>query len=247
MQLLRRDTGRILVFAHRTASEVAPPNSWSGLLAAADARADVIEMDVQVSADGVPVLYHQYRLPGGGFLAHAAAPMLDALDMGDGRPPPRLDEVLDWLRGQPDLALMLDVKNGFGQGVTPFMRVLESVRRADAVERVILGGWDHMGLLWAKRHLPGLTTCAFLRGVPLDLVALATRCEAGALSLDYDLCDTADIDALHEAGVAVILSNLFEPNFRYPIQLGVDGVQWGDPAALRFALERQTERQKAKG
>lgn len=228
--------------AHRGAEALAPENSWTALLAAAEAGADLIEVDVQISADGVPVLYHPYRLPGGAFLAATPSQGLAALDVGDGRPPPRLDEVLAWLTRQPTIGLTLDVKNGFGQGVTPFARVLETIQQAGAAERIMLAAWDHIGLLWAKRHLPALTTRALLRGNPLDLVAIATRAEVDAVALSYDLIDRSDVDALHEAGIAVFLAEMWEPNFRYPVELGVDALSWGDPAEARFALQQQGAR-----
>ena len=76
----------------------------------------------------------------------------------------------------------------------------------------------------------------------MDLVALVKRAEVDALCLSYDLIDAADVEALHESGVAVFLGDLWEPNFRYPVQLGVDGVIWGDPAEAIFALGEQGAR-----
>jgi hypothetical protein len=32
---------------------------------------------------------------------------------------------------------------------------------------------------------------------------------------------------------------MWEPNFRYPVELGVDVVSWGDPAEAIFALQVQ--------
>lgn len=241
MKLHRNETGRILVEAHRTAQAVAPANSWTGLWAAVESGADLVEVDVQLTADEIPVLYHPYRLPSGAFLRATPYPQVALLDVGDGRPPPRLDEVLAWLAGQK-IGLTLDIKNGFGQGVAPYARVIEAVQRAGLVERVMVAGWDHMGLLWAKRHLPALTTRAMLKGNPLDLVAVAKRAEVDAIALSYDLVDRADVEALHEAGIAVMLGDMWEPNFRYPLQLGVDLIGWDDPAEAIHALALQGAR-----
>ncbi len=241
MELLRGQGGPLLIEAHRTAEGIAPPNSWSGLLAAVEAGADLVEMDVQLTADEVAVLYHPYRLPHGAFLRATPSEALADLDAGDGRPPPRLDEVLAWGKAQ-GVALTLDVKNGFGMGVAPFARVMEAVARADMVGQVMLAGWDHMGLLWAKRHLPALTTRANLKGNVIDLVAVARRAEVNAIALSYDLIDASDVEALHEVGIAVMLGEMWEPNFRYAVELGVDLLSWGDPAEARFALEQMGAR-----
>lgn len=241
MKLLRTETARILVEAHRGGDALAAANSWSGILAAAEAGADLIEVDVQLTADGLPLLYHDYRLPGGDLVARTPGPIAARAAGGEGPPPPRLDELLEWLKGQ-EVGLTLDVKNGFGQGVAPFATVVEAVRRAGVAEQVMLAAWDHMGLLWAKRHLPALTTRALLRGNPIDLVAVATRAEVDAIALSYDLIDPSDVEALHEVGIAVMLAEMWEPNFRAPVQLGVDLVSWGDPAEAAFALQQQDAR-----
>ena len=239
MQILRAETGKILVEAHRTAQA----NSWTGLLAAAEAGADVVEVDVQLSADEVPVLHHDYRLPGGAFLRSVAAEALRHIPPEIlPAPPPRLDEVLDWVMAQPQIHLMLDIKNGFGQGVRPFQRTLAAVQAAGAEGRVMVTAWDHMGLLWTKRHAPTIRTKAILRGNVIDLVAVAKRAEVDMIALSYDLIDRADIESLHEAGIGVMLAELWEPNFRYPVTLGVDMVSWDDPAEAIFALEQQGAR-----
>ncbi|MBA3532113.1 MAG: glycerophosphodiester phosphodiesterase [Ardenticatenales bacterium] len=238
MELLRSTSGKILVEAHRGASTLAPENSWAALLAAQEGGADIIEVDVQITADEVPILYHPYRLPGGSLLRAAPSSAIAGLDAGDGRPPPRLDEVLAWGK-EHGVLLALDVKNGFGQGVLPFARVLQMVVQAGMVEQVMMAALDHMGLLWAKRHEPALTTRAVLRGNPLDLVAMAQRTEVDALGLSYDLIDRSDVEALHEVGIAVMIGRLWEPNFRYPVDLGVDIISWSDPAEAIFALAQQ--------
>lgn len=237
MQLLKSETGKILVESHRGADKIAPENSWSAMLAGVEAGADWIEIDVQLTSDNIPVVYHQYRLPDGGFVRGTPYAYMN-VEMGDGQPPAKLLEVLDWLKSQP-VGLTIDVKNGFGGGVATFSAVLEAVRRTHTEGQVMLGGYDHIGLLWAKRHQPNILTRAFLRASPIDLISVVKRAEVDIVSLSYDLIDKSDVEALHEAGVAVMLAELWEPNFRYPVELDVDMVSWGDPAEAIFALEMQ--------
>ena len=49
---------RSLVVAHRGASADQPENTLEAFDAAIDAGADVIELDVRLSSDGVPVVMH---------------------------------------------------------------------------------------------------------------------------------------------------------------------------------------------
>ncbi len=52
----------MLVIAHRGASGLAPENTLAAVRAAIDTGADGIEFDVQLSADGHPVVYHDLTL-----------------------------------------------------------------------------------------------------------------------------------------------------------------------------------------
>lgn len=49
---------RPLVIAHRTCPRDAPENSLEGIARATELGADVVEVDVRRTADGVPVLVH---------------------------------------------------------------------------------------------------------------------------------------------------------------------------------------------
>lgn len=49
---------KMLIIGHRGAKGLAPENTLASLQAALDARVDMIEVDVRVTSDGVPVLHH---------------------------------------------------------------------------------------------------------------------------------------------------------------------------------------------
>jgi glycerophosphoryl diester phosphodiesterase len=63
--LLRSVTGRILVESHRGADKLAPENSWTAIELGYHSGADFVEIDVQQTADGELVIYHNYRAPDG--------------------------------------------------------------------------------------------------------------------------------------------------------------------------------------
>jgi len=46
------------IVAHRGHTRAAPENSMPAFLSATAAGADAVELDVRLSADGVPVVYH---------------------------------------------------------------------------------------------------------------------------------------------------------------------------------------------
>lgn len=60
--LLNQHENGVLVAAHRGHHVTLPENSLASILSAADVGADIVELDVQVSNDGVPVLMHDATL-----------------------------------------------------------------------------------------------------------------------------------------------------------------------------------------
>ena len=53
MELLRTTTGRILIESHRGCQDLAPENSWPALETGRQMGADLLEVDVQLSHDGI--------------------------------------------------------------------------------------------------------------------------------------------------------------------------------------------------
>jgi glycerophosphoryl diester phosphodiesterase len=108
-----------LVVAHRGASAAEPENTLAAFEAAARARADVVELDVRLTADGVPVVLHDPDVAAttdGRGLVHTLTleeiKRLDASGGGQARQEiPTLAEALDLLAGHQGMAVDLEIKN----------------------------------------------------------------------------------------------------------------------------------------
>lgn len=87
-----------LVISHAACAGHAPENTLAGVRAALRLGADAIEVDVQCSADGVPVLMHDLSVDrttdGIGPVARLTSDQLRALNAGEGEPVPTLGEAL---------------------------------------------------------------------------------------------------------------------------------------------------------
>ena len=102
-----------LVIGHAAAAGEAPANTLAGVRASLDAGADAMEIDVQISADGVPVLMHDLTVDrttnATGAVRELTLAALRSADAGSGEPVPTLDEVLSLVAGR--LTLMCEVKS----------------------------------------------------------------------------------------------------------------------------------------
>ncbi len=132
---LRDDVTNI---AHRGSSMAAPENTLAAVEQAIVDRADYVEIDVRLTADGEVVVYHDrslQRLTGDSRnVRDLTLEELQTFDVGSwfghafiGERIPTLDETLETVRGRS--ALMIDMKPDPGAELALVEAVLESIRR----------------------------------------------------------------------------------------------------------------------
>ncbi len=102
---------RPLVISHAACGGHAPENTLQGIRAAIELGSEAIEIDVQASADGVPVLMHDATVDrttdGEGAVADLTLDELRGLDAG-GEPVPTLAEVIGITKGK--VLLVTEIK-----------------------------------------------------------------------------------------------------------------------------------------
>jgi glycerophosphoryl diester phosphodiesterase len=234
MHLLKSQTGRILIESHRGAEKLAPENSWRGIKLAHELGADLIEVDVQASADGVAFLRHHYTLPDGRACRAVAWRELAELRIGAERLP-RVDDVLTWAR-EVNACLSLDLKTAFTPEFRLTTEVVRLIEKTQTQDRVLLIAWDHAEIAHAKQLCPALKTRALIRGRVMDLPSVIRAARADCVSLSYDLLRPGDVAQMHDLGVAIALAEMWQADFAFAQSSGVDIVSWGDPAEARRAL-----------
>lgn len=168
------------MFAHRGGASLAPENTVAAFDRGLAAGADGLELDVQLSRDGIVVVHHDLRLErttnARGLVAGLTARELARVDAGwhfgpaqdfpfrgAGIGVPTLAEVL---ARYPRTRLIIELK----QPTAALARAtVNAVHAAGAVERVCIGGFDRRGL-------------AVVRSIAAEIATSAARIEvAGAL------------------------------------------------------------------
>jgi glycerophosphoryl diester phosphodiesterase len=135
---------RPIVIAHRGNSGPAPACTMSAIRQAVDLGADMIELDVRISGDGVPVIIHNSTVDettdGEGEVSFMSLAQLKELDAGSwkhkryaGERIPTLTEVLEFCNGKVNLSL--DLKD---EAVIAAM--IEAIQKADMLDNVVICG-----------------------------------------------------------------------------------------------------------
>jgi glycerophosphoryl diester phosphodiesterase len=205
----------VWVIAHRGASREYPENTRAAFDAALRQRCDAIELDLQLSRDGVPVIYHDKTLAraGGGRrrVAQLDLAELRRLDAGSrcgpafrGQRIPTLEETLK--RYGNRTRLLLEIKTREGRNGTNRHHLLarsasELVRRMAVEHNVMLLCFDHAVLEASASVAPGLRRVLNVKPRPYLDAALKRRLGSlWALSADVRTLTPRFAAAVRRAG-----------------------------------------------
>ncbi|HEV8683652.1 MAG TPA: glycerophosphodiester phosphodiesterase family protein [Actinomycetota bacterium] len=189
MTTARSLPARPLVVAHRGASADLPENTLVAFEAAARAGADIIEFDLRLTADRVPVVLHDEDLSrttdGNGLVRETTLAEVKRLDASSGRGArqevPTLAEALE-LIGQTDAGVDLEIKS-LGGADPGRHELLEAALKVLDAERfpgpILVSSFNGLTLQRCRELAPGLPT-GFLTAVAIEpMSALAYARQAG--------------------------------------------------------------------
>lgn len=230
-----------LVIGHRGASAYAPENTMPAFALAADQGADMVELDVQRTADGALVVFHDETIERWGGVQRRVDTCtladMQALDIG-GAQVPTLAEVCAFAR-ERGLQLNIEIKaDGIAEAV------VQVVRQERASELVICSSFSAAALTELVAAAPSLPR-AYLMGTEtyqLDVRLRESWPFAALRAYDCAAWHPAyQIPLLHQvvplvqrAGVKVNVWTVNDPvTMRQLLVLGVDGIITDTPDVLR--------------
>jgi glycerophosphoryl diester phosphodiesterase len=164
------------VTAHRGYSGLYPENTMLAFKKAAEARADEIEMDVQLTKDGTVVIIHDEtvdRVTGGKGLVRdytfEELRKLDAAFIWGGKygfnPIPSLDEYFAWVKNT-EIVTNIELKNSvyYYEGLEE--KTLALIKKYDLEQQILFSSFNHASLLKCKKLNPAIP-CGVLTGKPI--------------------------------------------------------------------------------
>lgn len=225
-----------LIIAHRGASAERPENSLPAFRRALALEADGIELDVHVTRDGVPVVFHDAtlgRLTGRtGRVGRATWAELEVLRIRGSEPIPRLLDVLKLTRGLA--VVQIELKSG------PVEPVVRAISAARAAEWVVLASFDRRLVATARDLAPGIPRMLISEGreAPATLVRQLAGAGAGGLSVNQRaIRSSAWISHFHIRGYTIWAWTVNDvATARRLAGWGADALLGDDPALLRAAL-----------
>ena len=231
-------TNRPLIIGHRGASADAPENTLAAFALAMEQNADGIEFDVQLCADGVPVIMHDDTVDrtcdGTGRVSDLTLAELRMMTIDNEHVVPTLDELFEMLgrRALYNVELKaLGIRDG---GLAA--AVADRIAGHSLGDRAIVSSFSPFVVREARRNLPRSVPVAHLRESRLMQVA-HTLVPAEADHPDHALVDKAMMAWAQRRGLRVNVWTVDDPaQARRLVGLGVHGLITNRPGALRAAL-----------
>ncbi len=240
-----QETPRLV--AHRGYAARYPENTLEAVSAALEAGAQYVEVDIQLSADGIPVLFHDADLArttdGAGQVMEHTLAQLRQLSAGEparfgarfaGARIPTLDELAGLLEHWPDATAFLELKEEslarFGTAAVT-EKVLQASQRLGG-RRVLI---SYSGSAIAEIHRHGGVTSGWV----LRRYDEASRDQASALAPAFLICNHTKLppppEALWPGPWAWMIYEVTDPGLAMKLrQRGARYIETMDLAAMTF-------------
>lgn len=218
------------IIAHRGAGRHAPENTLAAIRAGAALGHRMVEFDVKLSADGVPVLMHDDTLErttnGRGRVADQPLASLRRLDAGGGEPVPTLAEVSDLLLSQGILAnIELKPCAGRERETGAVVAAWSEARWRGATTAPLLSSFSPTSLAAAREAAPSLPRALLVERVTDATMDLAAELGCVALDAHHLALDGAVVRRVRARGLRLLAWTVNDPSRAAALLAwGVDGV-----------------------
>lgn len=243
--------GRTRAIAHRGFSGAAPENTLAAVRAAIESGADMVEIDVTMSADRHLVVIHDETLDrttgGRGEVAGLTLAEIRQLDAGRwfspafaGERVPTLDEVLAAVEGR--VLLNVEIKSeAVARGIVD--KVAAAIRARRMTREVIVSSFAPAALEQLRAAAPEIRTAVlcnpeYHKG--RDPVAIVRELGASMFNIKRTRLTRAMLQRCREAGIPVAVYTANKPrHLRKLVKMGVDAIFTDHPDRLLEVVEKR--------
>lgn len=213
---------RVLRIGHRGAAGHAPENTLAAIQRGIALGADLVEIDVRCTADGVLVALHDATINrttnGKGRIDSLSLSQVRAFDAGNGEHIPTLEQVLKVAGGKA--GLMLELKVG---GIAH--RAVQAVRTAGFKDPVIYASFLHDELTTVRSVDPEAALMVLFGHLPDSPVTCAMKYRPAYVGLRHDTVTRRIVDSFHHKDLLVCVYTANSAgDIKHALSVGVDGV-----------------------
>ncbi|MDF2960937.1 MAG: glycerophosphodiester phosphodiesterase [Paenibacillus sp.] len=192
--------------AHRGYPKKYPENTIPSFQAALDLSYSHLELDVQLTKDGIPVVIHDPTVNrttnGKGRIVDFTFNELRRLDAGGGEPIPTLEEVLKLSKGQAKVDIELKQSGDLYPGLEE--KTLEVIRSCGVQDQVFVTSFDHYSIIKMRELSNDIELGLVIYGATPSVFPLAEQIRARYVSVKYIYLTDDYVRRCGEQGIQLI-------------------------------------------
>jgi len=225
------------IYAHRGASIEQPENTLAAFRRAIEIGAPGIEIDVHLTADGVPVVIHDSSVDrttnGEGQVAELTLAQIREFDAGNGERIPTFRETLDVVAGRCKLDIEVKASDAAAA-------VLAEIAHYPNLDWLISSfRWD--SLEFVREQDPDAELWVLSYDATPEAVAMGKKLGASALNLAYSFVNKDVVDRVKAEGIDVGVWTINDVDeAKRQREYGVVAICSDDPEALRDVYAGET-------
>lgn len=203
------------VIAHRGSSGTAPENTKAAFREAKRAGATWVELDANISSDGIPYVHHDDTITrcsnGTGFLIAQPSTCIDQLDAGSwfdpeftNEPLPRLEAVIALLV-EHRMGLNLEIKPSAGWEIPTTEAICHLITQQWPEDLPLLvSSFSEKAMQVAALHLKQATRGLIVCAIPPDWKELMAQLDCQTLHCSAELLSKAQAEQIKDAGFGLL-------------------------------------------
>lgn len=253
-QTLKTFKNNFAVIAHRGARAYCPENTMPAFRKAIELGADMLEFDVQLTRDKIPVVFHDAVLDkltdGTGKVADYTFEQLRRLDAGGhlskefkGEKIPALLQVLELAAGQIPVNIEIKteaVESGL-HALSVENQVVDMVRKMGIAHEVMISSFDYRAISRVKKLAPELYTAVLYdkkQAGSLNAAELVHKFSVNAFNCSKRELNKARLEVLHQNRIPFFIYTVNTvPQMRKVLKAGARGIFTDKPDVLRNAAD----------
>ncbi len=226
---------KVLIFAHRGASKLAPENTLRAFQKAIELGADYVEFDVHETKDGEIVIIHDddvERTAGvKGKIKEMTLKELKELDFGEGEKIPTLKELIELAKGKIGLQCEIKVR-----GIAK--KIVEHFKEADLIDSTIISSFIHDELLEVKKYAPEIKLAPLVFGIKKNkMIREAIEHKYYAIHPFYKFINQKFLDEAHKNNIKINTWTVdSKSRMKKLIEMRIDGIITNDVELAKEVL-----------
>lgn len=232
------------VFAHRGASGIAPENTLAAISLAADLGAKAIELDVNISSDGVAIIMHDESVDrctnASGLISDITFAQLQKLDAGSwfaekfsDEKIPTLKQAMDLISGR-GLYFNLEIKPSPGREAETAEIIANEIKvNWQENDPILVSSISEIALKVFNKIIPHISLGLIVRDVPKNWHEKLSGNNCISIHFEYSFANTHIINEIKSAGFFALAYTVDDPEMvKKLFAMGIDGIFTNNPKLL---------------